>query len=150
MPVDPYDEPAIEDHHVIIRRVNPDQHIVTDENTGKMRTSSKLFSPSSNPGGGMSIDLLNLIEKDGLDPKEFVTTPVFTGAVCFKAYSAREIGLMIGYDPIEADRYVEKNPYHGEVWNSGKKPNKFSGSQKRSLAKASSWFVELRDVEIGY
>jgi len=148
MEVDPYDEPDLDGEDVVIRRVNPDQHLVKDESTGKLRTSSKLFTPSSGPKGGMSVDVLKLIESDGLDPREFVTTPVFIGSVAFKARAARDAGLRIGYEPIVDVPGVDDNPYHGEVWGGQEKPNRFSRGQKRELAAASTWFVALPDVEI--
>jgi hypothetical protein len=141
MAAEPYDEPEIENNDVIIRRVNPAQHVVPDETTGKLRTSSKLFSPSSGPKGGMSVDLLRLMEAGGINAREFVTTPVFTGSVCFSADAARTAGLRVGYDPVEG------NPYHGEVWGS-ERQSSFTRPQKRLLAAASTWFVELPGVEI--
>ena len=148
MAVEPYDEPQINDDDHIIRRVNPVHHVVPDENTGRDRTSSKLFTPSSGPKDGMSVDILKLIEADEIDAVEFVTTPVFTGSVYFPAGSARKAGLRIGYDPIVDVPGVENNPYHGEVWGPEDKPNKFNRTQKRALAEASQWFVELPGVDI--
>lgn len=148
MAVDPYDEPTIEHDDIIIRRVNRDQHVVRDEITGTLRTSSKLFSPSSGLNGGMSVDLLKLIEADGLNAQEYVTTPVFTGSVQFAAHAVRAAGLRVGYDPIKDLAGVQDNPYHGEVWGPVQKPNRFTQGQKRALAEASTWFVELPGVEI--
>lgn len=148
MTAEPYDEQAIDNGDVIIRRVNFRQHVVRDEITGTLRTSSKLFSPSSGPRGGMSVDLLKLIEADGVDAKEFVTTPVFTGAVQFTAQAVRAAMLRVGYHPINDIPGQPDNPYHGEVWGPVQKPNKFTHGQKRSLARASTWFVELPEVEI--
>lgn len=150
MTVEPYDEPEIEGKDIIIRRVNPTQHVVPDENTGGRRTSSKLFNPSSEPKGkgGMSVDILKLIAEAGLDAEEFVTTPVYTGSVCFKAEAARMAGLRIGYDPIKDVAGVEDNPYHGEVWGPNDRPNRFTRAQKKALVDASEWFVKLPGVEI--
>lgn len=148
MSAEPYDEPDIEDEDIIIRRVNPEQHIVPDENTGCQRTSSKLFTPSSEVNGGMSVDILKLIEQSGIDAKKFVTTPVYTASVCFEASATRTAGLRIGYDPIKDVPNVDDNPYHGEVWGPKGRPNKFSRRQKRALVEASEWFVELPGVEI--
>jgi hypothetical protein len=148
MVVEPYDEKDIKDDDVIIRRVDPAQHVVPDENTGGQRTSSKLFTPSSGPNAGMSIDVLKLMDNDGIDPKEFVTTPKYTGSISFMASAAREVDLRIGYDPIKDMAGFDDNPYHGEVWASGPNLKKFKSNQKRALASASSWFVELPGVEI--
>lgn len=142
MAIKPYDEPEISHDDDIIRRVNPEQHVVFDERIGQNRLSSKLFSPSSGPEGGMSVDIAELIEKSGNDVCDYVTTPVFTGAVKFKACVAREVGLMIGYDPLP------NNPCHGEVWNSSARPNRFSTSQKKALFKEAEWLVPLSGVKI--
>jgi len=142
MAAQPYDEDDLIDVDILIRRVNPKQHVVFDENTGKKRTSSKLFSPSSGPNDGMSVDIQKLIENDGVNVQDFVSTPTFTGSVFFDVNSARNAGLMVGYDPIVG------NPYHGEVWGSSK-PNRFTKSQKRALINSSAWLVEIPGVDIG-
>ena len=105
----PYDDPNIGNEEVLIRRINFEQHVVPDENPGGQRISSKANSPSPEPNGGMSVDILGLMESDGIDSKEFVTTPVFTGSVAFKANVARDLDLLVGSEPIK------DNPYHGEV-----------------------------------
>lgn len=148
--VEPYDEDEISGEDLVIRRVDPRHHVVPDENTGEMRTSSKLFRPSSGPLGGMSVDILELIENAGLDARSYVTTPVFTGAVSFRAKDAREVGLRVGYDPILGTPGVADNPYHGEVWGGHDRPNKFTRGQQRALANASEWFVELPGVKIQF
>ncbi|MHB1511924.1 hypothetical protein [Acidiferrobacter sp.] len=149
MAVYSYDETRIKNEDFIIRRVDPVQHVVPDENTGGQRTSTKLFSPSSTPSFGMSVDIPKLMEEANVDAKKFVTTPVYTGSVRFKAQAARAVGLRIGYDPIKDVPGVEDNPYHGEVWAaSSEKPNKFSRGQKKALVEASEWFVELPGVQI--
>lgn len=142
MAVQPYDEDDLTCEDILIRRVNPDQHVVFDENTGKWRTSSKLFSPSSGPNDGMSIDIQKLIERDDLNVQDFVSNPTYTGSIFFDVGSARNAGLRVGYDPIH------ENPYHGEVWGTDK-PNKFTRSQKRALIRSSAWLVEIQDVDIG-
>lgn len=142
MAAEPYDEDDIDPEDFVIRRVNPDQHVVQDDNTGRLRTSSKLFTPSSGTNGGMSVDILKLIEEANLNPQEYVTTPVFTGSVCFSAQDARALGLRVGYDPLE------ENPYHGEVWGPADRPQRFTKGEKRALARASEWFVEIPDVDI--
>jgi len=139
--MEPYDENQINSDGVVIRRINPQQHIVWDENRGCSRISSKAFSPSSGPGDGMSVDIEQLMISDGIDPRQYVTTPVFTGSVAFSAGAARALGLLVGYDP------VPPNPYHGEVWG-GSRPNRFSRRQKEGLAEGSCWYVKLDGVEI--
>lgn len=141
MSVHPYDEAKIANEDDIIRRVSQ-EYVYFDENLNRKRLSSKLFSASSGPQDGMSVDIPKLMEADGTDIREFVTTPVFTGSVVFKSVAARDQGLIVGYDPID------DNPYHGEVWRKGKKPNSFSKGQKRALARASDWLVPIEGVEL--
>ena len=142
MAVSPYDEPEIGNDDQIVRRVDPQQHVIFDENTQRQRLSSKLFSPSSGPNGGMSVDIPRLIERAGIDVRSFVINSKYSGAVYFVVGDVRNAGLRVGYDPILG------NPYHGEVWGPADKPNTFTARQKRELAKASRWFVALPDVDI--
>lgn len=144
----PYDEHKIEGQHVIIRRIDPDQHIVPDANLGCKRISSKAFSPSSGPQGGMSVDIEKLMLDDRIDPREFVTTPRFQASVSFAAKVARDLGLRVGYNPILETDQIPENPYHGEVWGPDAKPNKFSNGQRNGLHRAVEWYVELPGVEI--
>jgi len=139
LPTEPYDEERIGSTDTIIRRINPIQHVVWDNNRECHRISTKAFSPSSGERGGMSVDIESLILESDDDPKKYVTTPTFTGSVTFFANDARKLDLVIGYDPIF------ENPYHGEVWGSAR-PNRFSNPQKKGLMAASTWYVELKDV----
>lgn len=148
MSVEPYDDFEIDDDDPIIRRVDPDQHLVRDENSGEMRISSKLFSPSSGPLGGMSVDLLRLIEEAGLHAQDFVTTPVFRGSISFSAGSVREAGLRVGRNPLVGIAGVPDNPFHGEVWGPPARPNRFTNTQKRAILEAAEWFVELQGVKL--
>ena len=147
MSVVPYDEANIKEDDLIIRRVNPDQHVVWDENNAKRRISSKLYQKSSGQDAGMSVDIEALMLADHIDPKTFVTTPGFTGSVVFSAGDIRDLGLWVGYDPISANPGAKGNPYHGEVWTAA--PSKrFSNTQSSGLAKAAQWYVPLPDVDI--
>jgi hypothetical protein len=137
--MEPYDEKAIAPDDLIIRRIDPFQHIVTDENRKCRRISSKAFSPSTN--GGMSVDIEKLILAAGLDPRQYVTTPKYIGSVAFSAGSARAAKLFVGYDPLP------ENPFHGEVWGNPR-PDRFTGTQKKKLAAASEWYVQIPGVEI--
>lgn len=141
MSAEPYDEDQIKADDIIIRRINPVQHVVWDDNRGRYRVSSKAFTPSSGQNHGMSVDVEALIVADGHDPKEYVTTPIFTGSVAFSAVAARALDLILGFDPIP------ENPYHGEVWGNCR-PNRFSKRQKDGLKAASAWYVELEDVDL--
>lgn len=142
MSADPYDEKNIGEDDCIIRRINPKQHVVWDPNRGCNRVSTKAFTPSSGTDAGMSVDIEAMICGDGQNPKEYVTTPVFTGSVSFSAKDARALGLWVGYDPLP------ENPFHGEVWGVPR-PNRFSSGQKKGLLRASEWYVPLAGVELG-
>lgn len=147
MATEPYDEVEIGPEDTIIRRIAPKYHVIWDENRGCHRVSSVAFSKSSGPNGGMSVDIEKLISEAGILPQVFVTTPVFTGSVCFPANAVRALDLQIGYDPIVDVPNVTDNPFHGEVWT--RQPSKkFSASQKDGLASIAKWYVQLPDVEI--
>lgn len=90
----------------------------------------------------MSVDLLALINADGVDAKKFVTSPAFIGSVCFQVACARDAALRVGCDPLEG------NPYHGEVWGAVDRPNRFSTRQKNALADCCTWFVEIPGVKL--
>ncbi len=95
MAVAPYDEPKIGDEDVIIRRINPDQHVVGDDNRKQKRISSKAYNKSTGLNEGMSVDIEALIMADGLDPRIYVQTPVFTGGsgiFCERHQNARFMG----------------------------------------------------------
>lgn len=141
--MEPYDEPEIVDADTLIRRVNPKEHIVPDKNRGGDRISSKLFSASP----GMSVDILKLIEQEGIDAREFVTTPVFTGAVAFCAGIARSVGLRVGYEPIINQPPLPNNPYHGEVWCEVGS-TRLKKTQVNAIWDACDWFVELPGVHL--
>lgn len=106
----PHDHPGIQPDDGVIRRVSP-QHMVSDPKVQGRRISSIAFRPSSGPDGGMSVDLQRLIEEAGLEPRKYILSPPWIGAVRFTARGLRGEGLMVGYDPIP-----NINPYHGEVW----------------------------------
>jgi hypothetical protein len=145
--VEPYDEPRIADTDTIIRRINPEHHVVPDENRGVWRVSSKAYGKSSGPKLGMSVDIEALIEADGVNARSFVTTPVYTASIAFRAETARAVDLIIGYEPIIDVPGLPDNPYHGEVWT--REPSKrFSKSQTAALASSAWWYVELPGVEI--
>lgn len=122
----PYDDPEIAPDDVIIRRISP-HYVVPDQNRGGLRISTAAFSPSNGEDGGMSVDIEKLILAAGLDPREFVASPEFTGAVSFTAEAVRSLGLRIGLEPLET------NPYHGEVWGPEERPSRFTKGEKRRL-----------------
>lgn len=139
----PYDESAINAADQIIRRINPQYHVVPDENRQCMRISSKAYSPSSGQNEGMSIDVERLIIAAGMLPRQYVIDPVFTGAVSFSASQVRSLGLWVGLEPIS------ENPFHGQVWSAAfERHNKFTKTQKDGLAVAAAWYVALPGVEL--
>lgn len=148
MAVVPYDDTAIENDDTVIRRVSQ-YHIVTDKNGAepRRRLSSSAFNKSEGPRAGMSIDLENLMFEDQVNPREFVITPVFTGAVSFCAGNARDLDLMIGREPIMDDPNQPDNPYHGEVWRK-EEARKFTNSQSKGLQRSAKWYVPLDGVDI--
>lgn len=138
--VEPHDSPEIADPDLLIRRIDPIEHLATDDR-GNSRISSKAFKPSSRPPFGLSIDVKKLIERAGLRPEVFVTTPKFLGSVEFPASVVRSADLMVGLDPLS------ENLFHGEVW--GKvRPDRFSASQERALMRGCAWLVPLPGVRI--
>ena len=134
--VSAHDHSEIMSDHVIIRRISSD-HIVPDEKapTGH-RVSSLAFDCSSDGNKSMSVDIEFLILEDKIDPRAYVKSPPFTGAVYFSAGELRSEEFQVGYDPI-----VE-NPYHGGVWG------RFTRSKKKRLLKAARWYVEIIDVDL--
>ncbi len=148
MTVEPYDEEEISAADLIIRRV-PEHQLVWDDNgeVRRRRISSGLYSKSSGPKEGMSVEVEALIQKDGLNPREYVITPDFQGAVSFTAESIRALDLMIGYHPIKDEPNVPDNPYHGEVWRK-EEARKFTGAQEKGLRAAAQWYVEIEGVDL--
>lgn len=84
----------------------------------------------------MSVDLERSILEAGLNAKQFVTTPKFTGSVWFQASFLRSEDFQVGYDPLD------DNPHHGEVWGV------FSKARQRKLLRAAEWFVEIENVDL--
>ncbi|MFZ1415885.1 MAG: hypothetical protein WAS73_15100 [Defluviicoccus sp.] len=147
MAVDPYDEKQIGANETIIRRINPQQHVVWDANRKRYRITSKAYNKSSGLNDGMSVDIEKLIVAAGEDPYVYVTTPVFTGSVALAVGDVRALDLWVGYDPIKDVPNVPDNPHHGEVWTTTPK-NSFNDRQKNGLARLARWYVELPDVDI--
>ncbi|MGH0263279.1 hypothetical protein NKY45_17595 [Sinorhizobium meliloti] len=141
--VEPHDHPEIADEDTLIRRIDPSQHVVHDENRNCMRLSSKAFQPSSEEGGGMSVDIEKLMIGDEVEPAAYVTNPKYLGSIRFPAGAARAEKLRVGYDPLP------ENPYHGEVWGETR-PNRFSRTQQKAICGASNWLVQITDVEIQF
>lgn len=132
----PHDHEGILPSDGIIRRISL-EHVVFDPKISGKRLSSCAFSPSSEPNGGMSIDLQQQIEEAGIVARTFVTTPTWTGSILFKAGQLRAEGFLVGYDP-ETD-----NPYHGQVWGN------FTKAKVRKLRCLCVWFVLIENVSTG-
>lgn len=147
MSAEPYDDDGIDATDVLIRRINPVQHVVWDENRQKNRISPKAYNKSSGLRDGMSVDVESLIISDGLNPREFVTTPVFTAAVALGVGEVRALGFYVGLDPIKDVLGVLDNPYHAEVWAKEARKS-FTDGQKKALADLAKWYIELPEVDI--
>lgn len=131
----------ITDDDRIVRRIDGSEHsrhIVVDEKTpqGK-RLSSIVFKPSSAArGGGMSVDLLEMINFHEPDATAYLIKPPWVGALEFKAADLRGLGFEIAHDA------VANKPYHALVCG------QFSRRQITDLSKTAKWFVEIRNVSI--
>lgn len=143
---DPYDEHEIGNADVLIRRIDPNNHLAWDDDRQCKRISTKAFQASPKQQSGMSIDIEKLALNDGVDPREWVTTPKFRGSVFFKAELVRNLGLRVGYEPVEKNGEIEANPYHGEVWGPMEKPYKITKSEQKGIHEKVQWYVELEGV----
>lgn len=128
----PYNDPGIQHDHWLIRRI-PADWIVEDEKIGGRRISSMAFKSSR---GGISVDLQNKIEQEGLNAAQYVITPRWIGAIRFQAGQVRDLGFQVGADP------TPDNPYHGQVWGV------FTGVRQKELRKLAEWFVPVNNVSI--
>lgn len=129
--VDPYDHAEILADHRVIRRIHEK---LIDRRGPRPRLSSMAYKASSEPNGGMSIDLEQSIISAGLVPKTHVTSPHWIGSVVFRAGDIRALGFRIGFEPLA------ENQHHGEVWGTFSRPN------QRALSRACTWFVEIEGV----
>lgn len=130
----PHDHPEIGAEYGVIRRIHA-QHVI-DAQDGTRRISSMAYQASSEPGGGMSVDIEELIHIHGLQPREHLLKGDFLGAVKLLAGAYRELGFLVGYDPLP------DNLCHGEVWGN------FSKAKKREIQRRVSWFVEIGGVDL--
>ncbi|MTE01678.1 hypothetical protein GIY56_15420 [Paracoccus sp. YIM 132242] len=147
MPVIAYNDADIVDRDVLIRRINPAEHVVPDGNGGQ-RLSTKAISSSSTAPYGMSVDAMQLMEIANIDVREFVTCPKYVASVQFSAGVARSAGLLVGYHPLEKDGDAPANPYHAEVWSHPDPSRDFSKRQKKDILNTCEWFVALDGVSI--
>ena len=137
----PHDAPDIAAVDFVIRRINEKRHLVWDHDRQCRRISSMAFQASSGYGEGMSVDIEALIVAAGEEPQSFVVDADFAGAVAILVGNVRQLNLLVGYDPLDA------NPYHGQVWRSPQ-AGQFTRRQRKGLAKAAAWYVEIEGVAI--
>lgn len=143
MIVEPYDDPSIDNDDLLVRRINPEQHVVEDGNTGELRLSSMAFKASSTGSEGMSVDLKSEIEAGGNIAEEYVIDPKYLGAVEFPANVPRDVDLIVGKEPIPG------NPFHGEVWRIGTS-HRFTKAQQKALQNGCRWLVEINGVTLNF
>jgi hypothetical protein len=139
----PHDHPEILDDHRMIRRISDE--FVVKENGKPLRLSSALLSPSTptfDPYCGLSMDVEELMKKDGLDPKNAVGKKTFLGSITLKAKSFRSRDFFVGYDP-RAD-----NPYHGAAWEDAKRKSKLTVGKRRALMKEAEWLQQIDQIPI--
>jgi ribosomal protein L21E len=135
----PHNDDALSNESLLIRHINPDYHVVPDENIGGRRIGSNAFSATNgDPHNGMSVNLEQLINERGLEPKSLV--PENFGAVSLNVGDVRDLDvdpkLQVGSDP------EPHNRYHGQVWG-------VKGSVRRKLHRlVRGWVVELKDVHL--
>ena len=133
----PHDHREIRNTDEVIRRIS-DLQTAPDRN-GRRRISSKAYKDAARKSG-MSVDLKQLIEKAGLDPETYVTSPRWIGSVLFRVSELRQENFKVGYDPVGPP---DPNPYHGEVWCD------FSGNQAaQKLKRLAKWFVPIPHVNL--
>ncbi len=131
-----HDNPTIADSSLLIRHINPEEHVVPDENLGGRRIGSNAFSATSgDPDHGVSVDLGQLLEEQGLALSAMV--PHQFGAVSLKVGDVRSLSLAVGSDP------ETFNEFHGQVWGV-----KNSGLRRRLHNLVIGWVRELPDVAL--
>ena len=130
----PHDHNGIGNQDGVIRRIS-DFHLADGPN-GTLIVSSMALEPSTDPSGGVSIDIEGSVLAAGLDLVQHITSPQFLGSVRFITGDLRSEDLLVGFDPIP------DNDHHGEIW--GHLPR---GKRKRLLKKA-RWFVPIPNVAL--
>lgn len=117
--VKPHDDPAILDDDGLLHRIDPNHHVIWDDNRQQYRVSSVAFTESStkiSPNGGMSVRLERPMQNDGVDPLDSLEKD--WGLVRLEAGNMRRLNCMVGPEPLPED------PYHANVWNTPPKPGK--------------------------
>jgi hypothetical protein len=107
----PHDHDEIRNEHHVIRHITP-YDLYPDRQTHIRRVQSGAYSESSDPHGGMSVDIEEWMIADGLDPLHYVEDPSH-GAKRLSVRELRALGFQIGWDP------RSDNSHHGAVWGIG-------------------------------
>lgn len=108
-PHDDYD--LIPDDALLVRYVQ--QWNLTPQDDSELQLSKSAFAASSKDRDryqGMSVDLLQRLERDAVNILTRMR-PGYQGAVLLRAGCLRQLGLMVGSDPMQS-----ADPYHCAVW----------------------------------
>ena len=150
--IEPFDDPNIKPHDMLIRGIQCNQ-IATDSN-GNRRISRMAFEQSSDENGGMSVEIESLIKQDGKNPQNHIKTyKKFLGAVYLNVEEVRNaefevgdrknrkvIGFQVGRTP------NSNSQYHGDVWGKGQINYGKPGMKK--LRSICEWCVPIPGVTI--
>jgi hypothetical protein len=118
----PHDHEEIGNQHHVIRHITV-YDLYTDPQTHIKRVQSGAYSESSDPHGGMSVDIEEWMIADGLDPRHYLGDGS-DGAKRIRVGELRAQGFRVGWDP------RPDNPHHGAVWGIGN-----GSKRKRRIAR---------------
>ena len=124
----------IADDNELIRGITEEQ-VIYDERRKCRRVSSAAIDTSSEPNGGMSMDLRRLVEAAGISPEEHIEGR-WVGALLLTAGMLRAEGLRVGHDPLPT------NPYHCQAWG------KITKGMQRKILRSARWYVPVGGVNI--
>jgi len=130
--VQPHDDHQIlPDDARVMRKIQRSWMIPTD---GFRRLSKGAFSETSkdrDPYQGMSVDMLDLLERDGFS-LECRLAPEHIGAVALRVGDLRSLDLMVGPDPGRSG-----DAYHANVWG-------VTNNIRKKILRVSYWIVGPR------
>jgi hypothetical protein len=134
-----HDHPEIMNEDLLIRRISKTaaKESVVPAKSGGQRLSSAILTASSkeqDPYEGLSVDIETVALELGLNPKKFMITDEFLGAVGLSAKCFRNETLLVGYDP------QPDNECHGQVWG------KLRPKRRKRLMQYCSWYIEISGV----
>lgn len=138
--VQPHDHPDLAGENRLIRRIS-DEYVVLDS-TGGLRLSSALFKHDPRQGH-LSFDSERCILDAGKDPRAYVTSSMWMGALAISVGQVRSVDQAdkpenrwkIGMVPIVPD-----NPCHAGLWG------KVSQGRSNELQRRSAWLVAIPGV----